>query len=118
MPPAKRKTPAAAPEKAATSGEPGARHEAFGVHLPFLSVSVTRPAPGGAASSSPSGAAPQLPRLLFYGGVAALGVAGLVEWPVAAAIAAGTWVASRARSAERGHAVAGGHEEQAEPGAR
>ncbi|MEV6930975.1 hypothetical protein AB0M46_41690 [Dactylosporangium sp. NPDC051485] len=36
-------------------------------------------------------------RLLYYGGVGALAVFGVLEWPVALAAAAGVWVATRAR---------------------
>lgn len=34
-------------------------------------------------------------RLLWLGGLAALGIAGLVEWPVVAAIGVGSYVAER-----------------------
>jgi len=34
-----------------------------------------------------------LEKLVFYGGVATMGAIGALEWPVAAAVAAGTWVA-------------------------
>ncbi|WP_344611532.1 hypothetical protein [Dactylosporangium salmoneum] len=44
-------------------------------------------------------------RLLYYGGVGALAVFGVLDWPVALAAAAGVWVATRAR---RTVAVAGG----------
>lgn len=79
------------------------------VRLPFLTVSLSRPAArpveaaGGAAPAEPVPAAGSsgVQRLLFYGGVAALGVVGAVEWPVAAAIAAGTYVASRTRALGR-----------------
>jgi hypothetical protein len=39
-------------------------------------------------------AMPQPRRLLYYGGLGALAALGLVEWPVAAAVAAGVWVAT------------------------
>ena len=79
--------------------------------LPFVTLSVTRPRgePSGGAATSPRQTPGQQvttstdtsggQRLLFYTGVAALGVAGLIEWPVAAAIAAGTYIAARTRSA-------------------
>ncbi|WP_214416494.1 hypothetical protein [Sphaerisporangium fuscum] len=38
-------------------------------------------------------------RLLYYGGLGLLAAIGLLEWPVAAAIGAGTMVAARARGA-------------------
>lgn len=88
-----------------------AEEQTHTIRLPFLTVSVARPA--GRPVTTPSQAGPRStpttglpvapsgngPRLLFYTGVAALGVAGVVEWPVAAAIAAGTYIASRARTA-------------------
>jgi hypothetical protein len=39
-------------------------------------------------------AIPEPKRLLYYGGVGALAVLGILEWPVAAAAAAGVWVAT------------------------
>ncbi|WP_432971413.1 hypothetical protein [Dactylosporangium sp. CA-233914] len=36
-------------------------------------------------------------RLLYYGGVGALAVLGVLDWPVAVAAAAGVWVATRGR---------------------
>jgi hypothetical protein len=83
------------------------------VHLPFVTASFTR-TPGrsgvpnplsvvagvaGAAGDALGAAVSAVPRqkVLFYTGVAALGVAGVVEWPVAAVVVAGTYVASRSR---------------------
>ncbi len=40
-------------------------------------------------------------RLVYYGGLGALAVLGFIEWPVAAAIGAGTMIAQRARGAEK-----------------
>ncbi|GAA2893258.1 hypothetical protein GCM10010517_57760 [Streptosporangium fragile] len=40
-------------------------------------------------------------RLAYYGGLGALAVAGLIEWPVAAAIGVGTVIAQRARRESR-----------------
>ncbi|MBP2703802.1 hypothetical protein JOL79_08290 [Microbispora sp. RL4-1S] len=37
-------------------------------------------------------------RIMYYGGLGALAALGLIEWPVAAAIGAGTMIAQRARS--------------------
>ena len=53
----------------------------------------------GAATDALTAAVASVPRdkVLFYGGVAVLGVVGVVDWPVAAVIAAGTYVASRSR---------------------
>jgi len=78
------------------------------LRLPFLTVSMSRPAlhradpagsPGRPVESAAHSAAGSsgVQRLMFYGGVAALGVAGAVDWPVAAAIAAGTYIATRTR---------------------
>ncbi|MEV4510020.1 hypothetical protein AB0K00_13780 [Dactylosporangium sp. NPDC049525] len=39
-------------------------------------------------------AVPEPRRLLYYGGVGALAVLGVLEWPVAVAAAAGVWVAT------------------------
>ncbi|HEY2947826.1 MAG TPA: hypothetical protein VGJ53_05410 [Micromonosporaceae bacterium] len=38
---------------------------------------------------------PPSERLLYYGGLGAMAVAGILEWPVAAAAGAGVWVATR-----------------------
>lgn len=38
---------------------------------------------------------PPADRLLYYGGLGALAIAGILEWPVAAAAGAGVWVATR-----------------------
>lgn len=111
MPAKRRDTTSASPS--IDTGTPAAPSEeqTLTIRLPFLTVSVARPA--GHPATTPSQGAPRstptielpvpgagsAPRLLYYAGVAALGVAGVVEWPVAAAIAAGTYIASRSRSA-------------------
>jgi hypothetical protein len=42
-------------------------------------------------------------QVLWWGGLAGVAVLGVIEWPVAAAVAAGTWVAEhRARSGKSG----------------
>jgi len=81
------------------------------LHLPFVTASFTR-TPGrsgvpnplsivagvaGAAGDALGAAVSVVPRkkVIFYTGVAALGVAGVVDWPVVAVVAAGTYVASR-----------------------
>ncbi|WP_285773578.1 hypothetical protein [Microtetraspora sp. NBRC 13810] len=51
-------------------------------------------------------------RIVYYGGLGALAVFGLLEWPVAAAIGAGTLIAQRARSGERGKETARGRNER------
>jgi hypothetical protein len=40
---------------------------------------------------------PPRDQLLYYGGLGLLAVVGVLEWPVAAAVGAGVWVAGRAR---------------------
>lgn len=40
-------------------------------------------------------------RIMYYGGLGALAALGLIEWPVAAAIGAGTMIAQRARSRDQ-----------------
>jgi hypothetical protein len=40
-------------------------------------------------------------QLLFYGGLGALAALEIIEWPIVAAVAAGTWVAQRGAGAER-----------------
>jgi hypothetical protein len=87
------------------SGEPAG--EAAGdalvvpVVLPWLHVSRLR-LPSPMALASRAGAVrerlPEPRRVVYYGGLTALAALGVVEWPVAAAVAAGVWVASRARS--------------------
>lgn len=46
-------------------------------------------------------------RVAYYGALGALAVAGVIEWPVAAAIGAGTVIAQRARSKESAEFSAG-----------
>ena len=106
MPPARRRAPSTAVPVEPAVPAPAA--PTFSLNLPFLSVSVVRPAssrPAAGTDDSPGAAVapwdavpPTAQKVLFYGGVAALGVAGVVEWPVVAAIAAGTWLAGRTRS--------------------
>jgi hypothetical protein len=47
---------------------------------------------------------PRKDQLLYYGGLGLLGLAGVVDWPVAAVAAASVWVATRnqRRPAETG----------------
>jgi hypothetical protein len=53
---------------------------------------------------------PPLERLLYYGGLGTAAVVGVVEWPVAVAVDAGVWVATRGRrsagvASEKRHAT-------------
>jgi hypothetical protein len=66
------------------------------VRLPLVTITIgplpTPPAPAGPASApAPDGGS--LQKVVFYGGIAAAGAMGALEWPVALAVAAGTWVA-------------------------
>ncbi|MTE16861.1 hypothetical protein [Nocardia aurantiaca] len=45
--------------------------------------------------------APDRESALFYGGLGALAVTGLLSWPVAAAIGTGVWVAGRAHTSKQ-----------------
>jgi len=74
------------------------------LRLPALTVAVTRRAvPGSsvreAVSGAPGGGAPasRTGKLAFYGGIAALGVFEVVEWPVAVALGAGAYLLRRMR---------------------
>jgi hypothetical protein len=61
---------------------------------------------------------PSTERLVYYGGLAALAVAGMLEWPVAAAVGVGVWVATRAgRPPTSEHHPTSGPE-AGEPGSR
>ena len=48
---------------------------------------------------------PPVERLLYYGGLGVLATVGVLEWPVAAVVGAGVWVAGRTRTAHRGQAA-------------
>ena len=61
------------------------------------------------ASSRPSLPMPSLPfnvdskRVLWYGGLAALATVGVLEWPVAAVVGVGSYVAERLASEDARH---------------
>ncbi|WP_330231029.1 hypothetical protein OHA40_00165 [Nocardia sp. NBC_00508] len=92
-----------------TTGSETATTERDGLRVPIptLGVRMTRvPLPPGprtvAAGASSATAAvrrrvPDGQSLLYYGGLGVAAAAGLVSWPVAAAIGAGVWVAERTR---------------------
>jgi hypothetical protein len=66
------------------------------LRLPFLTATLTGPQPGTAApgpATARRSAGGTLEKLAFYGGVATMGALGALDWPVAVAVAAGTWVA-------------------------
>jgi hypothetical protein len=77
------------------------------IRLPLVTITfgpqpgapTPAPVPAPPAASAARGAT--LERLAFYGGVAAAGVVGALEWPVAVAVAAGTWVAQHTLPAPR-----------------
>jgi hypothetical protein len=48
---------------------------------------------------------PPTERVLYYGGLGLLATVGVLEWPVAAAVGAGVWVAGRTGAGHRGQAV-------------
>ncbi|MUL48696.1 hypothetical protein FZI85_19175 [Mycobacterium sp. CBMA293] len=75
---------------------------------PLLSASLGLPGPGAAIKVGPVGIT--LPSgYLYYGGLGVLAIAGAIEWPVAAAVGAGTFVAARvfkrAPAADKGAAA-------------
>ncbi|OUC95603.1 hypothetical protein CA984_18115 [Streptosporangium minutum] len=69
------------------------------LHLPHL-PRVNRQEAGHAVDVART-LLPPPDRMIYYGGLGALAVAGLIEWPVAAAIGVGTLVAQRARAERR-----------------
>jgi hypothetical protein len=82
------------------------------IHLPLVTVTFgpqpVAPVPAQPAAPVPAqppapsaGNGATLERLAFYGGVAAAGALGALEWPVAIAVATGTWVAQHTLPAPR-----------------
>jgi hypothetical protein len=93
-------TRAAGRQQASTSGQ--AKHGTV-VQLPFVTAEFHRPdvqLPGRAEVEGAIGAVrknlPPPEQLVYYGGLAALAVFSVIEWPVAAAIGVGTAVTQRA----------------------
>ena len=78
-------TEATVTEEKATRG-PEEKHG--GLTLPVVHTRVPLPSILPPANSTRG-------RILWYGGLSALAVFGAVDWPVVAAIAAGTWVAEQ-----------------------
>ncbi|MEV0418382.1 hypothetical protein [Streptosporangium canum] len=70
------------------------------LHLPLHLPHVNRREAGQAVDVARSFLPPP-ERMVYYGGLGALAVAGLIEWPVAAAIGVGTVIAQRARGGRR-----------------
>lgn len=75
------------------------------IQLPFFTATLTGPQPASKAPAPPPAAAARpdtgalLEKMAFYGGVAAAGAVGAIEWPVALAVAAGTWIAQHTPAA-------------------
>ncbi|MFB9179429.1 hypothetical protein ACFFX1_14925 [Dactylosporangium sucinum] len=71
------------------------------VPMPHLKVPVVHMGSGARMGSAVervrAAVEPRPGRLLYYGGVGALAVLGVLEWPVALAAAAGVWVATHER---------------------
>jgi len=77
------------------------------LRLPFGSLSVSLPQVSARVGAQPVGAGQGaggtgIERLALYGGAAALGALGVLEWPVVLAAAGGTYVLSRLTSGARG----------------
>ncbi|GHH68525.1 hypothetical protein GCM10017673_17660 [Streptosporangium violaceochromogenes] len=66
------------------------------LHLPHVGMQEA-----GHAVDAAKSFLPPTERMVYYGGLGALAVAGLIEWPVAAAIGVGTMIAQRARGKSR-----------------
>ncbi len=111
-------------EEAARPKAPEARKTAT-LNLPFVTAEFRMPKlhlPGrrevADAGRTVVGFLPPPSRLAYYGGLGMVAALGVIEWPVAVAIGAGTWIAQRGRreAAEEG---AGEREEKpAEKAAR
>lgn len=67
------------------------------VHLPQIHLPHVNRQEVGQAVDAARSFLPPPERIAYYGGLGALAVAGLLEWPVAAAIGIGTIIAQRAR---------------------
>ncbi|TSE01497.1 hypothetical protein FOS14_02825 [Skermania sp. ID1734] len=92
-----RKRAAAKATKAAAKPDaPSEEKQSATIQVPFVSASITVPGPGAAVKVGP--VAMTLPTgYLYYGGLGALALAGTIEWPVAATLAAGGFVVDRFR---------------------
>jgi hypothetical protein len=105
--------PAAAATEGTTAeaaGTPPARRAGplgFTIRVPFLTITLgPQPLPPAAPVVEQAGyGGGTLERLAFYGGVVTMGALGVLDWPVAAAIAAGTWVAQHTLPGRPGSAV-------------
>jgi len=105
-------TPTAREQHTKSSSEPVADAQGSGpatatLRLPFGSLSVSLPQVSARVGAQPVGAGQGaggtgIERLALYGGAAALGALGVLEWPVVLAAAGGTYVLSRLTSGARG----------------
>lgn len=97
----------------ASGGGAGARISGGGpasvsVRLPFVSASVTLPQLRAQLAGLGAGRG-QVENVGFYGGLAALGALGILEWPVALVAAGGTYALSRLPGS-RQHRTHPGHD--------
>ncbi|WP_182887197.1 hypothetical protein [Microbispora sp. H10885] len=127
-------TPAPAPPAPAPSMGPGAEEAhppRLDLDLPFMRLQLRAPEmhlphvgmphiSGREVGHAMDVARTFLPppeRIMYYGGLGALAVLGILEWPVAAAIGAGTMIAQRARSREQRWSPLGGPQQKDTRGA-
>jgi hypothetical protein len=84
-------------------GEPGLVYWSKVPLVPIVRVPVLRPtallAPPRRAARTARAMLPSATRGVYYGGLGALAVAGVLEWPVAAVVGVGVWLASRSGQA-------------------
>ncbi|MBO4273318.1 hypothetical protein [Microbispora triticiradicis] len=122
-------TPAPAPPTPGPSMGPGTKEEhrpQLDLDLPFMRLQLRAPEmhlphvgmphiSGREVGHAMDVARTFLPppeRIMYYGGLGALAVLGILEWPVAAAIGAGTMIAQRARSREQRWSPLGGPQQK------
>jgi hypothetical protein len=77
------------------------------VHRPHLHLPGVTTKPAGRAVRAARNVLPTPTRLVYYGGLGAMAVAGVIEWPVAVAIGLGTAIGQRIRRNGRPAADAG-----------
>lgn len=71
------------------------------LHLPRVELPHITPRELGHAIDIARTFLPPPERMLYYGGLAAIAAFGVIDWPIAAAIGAGTMIAQRARAREQ-----------------
>ncbi|MEU2039993.1 hypothetical protein [Nocardia niwae] len=102
-----RAVPAAETESSPKAGTSTTPHVRLRVPVPTVGMRMARiPLPPGpravangvsSATTAVRNRAPDRESLLYFGGLGAAAVTGLVSWPVAGAIGVGVWVAEHAR---------------------